>query len=477
MAKQIRHFVSYILLVAVAAVLILSILQLGSAETTAPLASNSNVSWIEAVQAELFRNLEVPMVGLIVQVLVILLFSRVCAYLLRFIGQPQVVGEMIAGILLGKSVFGYFWPAGFSSVFPEATMPRLFFLSQIGLIFFMFVVGLNLKVSELKNRGPAAIFISHFSIIVPFVLGTFAALGLYESYGPANFDFTSFALFMGIAMSITAFPVLARILEEKRLTETKLGAMALTCAAVDDITAWCLLAAVVGIIKAGTVMTAVAVLAASLVYVGIMLKLVRPFVEKVLSPSTLQGDFSRSQLGFLFCVLLASALIAELIGIHALFGAFLAGVIMPQSTSFRFNLVGKIEDLITVVLLPIFFAYTGIRTQIGLLESWDTWLVCLGITAIAIVGKLLGSAVAARWSGMSWRESLALGSLMNTRGLMELVVLNIGYDLGILSPTLFAMLVIMAIVTTTMTAPLLHLFLPQLQNAKTGPGQNLVRNR
>jgi Kef-type K+ transport system membrane component KefB len=459
MTARARHFVSYVVLMSVAAVLLLGILKLGPAgvSPSAPVAHAGGGGWLEAVQAEFLRNLDVPVVGLIVQVLAILVFARACSLILRMMGQPQVIGEMIAGILLGKSVFAHLWPEGFAVVFPEAAMPRLYFLSQIGLIFFMFTVGLHLKISELKERGPAAILISHMSIVVPFLLGTAAALGLYRSYGPANFDFPSFALFMGIALSITAFPVLARIIEEKRLTDTPLGAMALTCAAIDDVTAWCILAAVVGIVKAGTFATAGAVLAASLVYVVAMYKVVAPVVGKLMRPASLKGDFSRGQLGLLFCVLLGSALTAEAIGIHALFGAFLAGVIMPKNVSFRSKLIEKIEDLIAVVLLPIFFAYTGIRTEIGLLDSVDSWLVCLGITALAIAGKMAGSAAAARWSGMSWRESLALGSLLNTRGLMELVVLNIGYDIGILSPTLFAMMVIMALVTTTMTAPLLSL--------------------
>lgn len=458
MKKQIRHITFYIFLMSASILLLLGILHLGPDNTPALTEKVSDLSWTGALQSEFIRNINVPIVGLIVQVLVILLFSRICAYLLRMVGQPQVIGEMIAGILLGKSVFAWLWPSGFETIFPEASMPRLYFLSQIGLIFFMFVVGLNLKISELKERGSAALLISHVSIVVPFLLGALAALGLYKSYGPTNFDFPSFALFIGIAMSITAFPVLARILEEKQLTTTKLGTMALTCAAVDDVTAWCILAAVVGVVKAGTMVAALGVLACALVYIFVMLKLIKPFITRVMKSAALKGEFSRGQLGFLFSILLGSSLTAEIIGIHALFGAFLAGVIMPQSDSLRVNLIEKIEDLIAVVLLPIFFAYTGIRTQIGLLDSIDTWLACLGITMIAITGKLVGSAVAARWSGMKWRESLALGALMNTRGLMELVVLNIGYDLGILSPTLFAMMVIMAIVTTIMTTPLLNIF-------------------
>lgn len=410
---------------------------------------------MSATLQEFAKNMELPITILILQILVILLFSRVCGYLLKKVGQPTVIGEMIAGILIGKSVFAHIWPEGFTFLFPEAAMPRLFFLSQIGLILFMFLVGLNLKVGELKNKAFKAFVISHASIILPFALGAALAVPLYELYGVKKFDFTSFALFMGIAMSITAFPVLARILRERKLTNTPLGTMALTCAAIDDVTAWCILAAVIGIVQAGTVEVAIGTLIASVAFVAFMILVLKPFVAKMFKQS--KGEFSRNKLGFLFVIVFGSAAITEIIGIHALFGAFLAGTIVPQSVQLRESLIDKIEDLTAVILLPVFFAYTGIRTEIGLLQNGEAWMWCLAIIAVAVAGKMGGSTLAAKWSGMSWRDSLALGSLMNTRGLMELVVLNIGYDLGILSPELFSMLVVMALVTTAMTAPLLSL--------------------
>lgn len=401
---------------------------------------------------------------ILLQIFVILLLSRVCAYLLRFVGQPTVVGEMVAGILLGKSVFAVLWPEGFKAVFPEASLSHLYFLSQAGLILFMFMVGWRLKVSELKNRGPAALLISHTSIVVPFILGSIAAFALYDSYGPKKISFVSFALFMGIAMSITAFPVLARILEERKLTDTRLGTMALTCAAIDDVTAWCLLAAVVGLIKAGTLSAAAGVLATALVYIVVMLKFVRPLLVKIMK--TKPGGLWWVQAVLLVFLGIGSAAIAEIIGIHALFGAFLAGVILPKDGLPLSALFGKAERPVTLLLLPLFFAFTGLRTRIDLLDTTDAWLVALGITALAVLGKMAGSAIAARVSGMEWRESWALGALMNTRGLMELVVLNIGYDLGLLSPRLFAIFVLMALVTTLMTSPLLSLFLSRPQASR-----------
>lgn len=295
MEKQVRHFSSYVILMAIASVLLYGILKMGPTTDVVNIAPVVHTGWFESVQAEFVRNLEIPIVGLILQILVILVVSRLCAIILKRWGQPQVIGEMIAGILLGKSVFAFVWPGGFATVFPDSSMPRLYFLSQIGLIFFMFVVGLHLKISELKNRGPAAVLISHVSIFFPFMLGALAAIGLYSSYGPKNFEFSSFALFMGIALSITAFPVLARILEEKRLTHTPLGAMALTCAAVDDVTAWCILAAVVGVVKAGTALTAVAVLGAAVIYILLMFKIVRPFVAKFLRSESSNENLSRGQ--------------------------------------------------------------------------------------------------------------------------------------------------------------------------------------
>ncbi len=465
MQKKRPQWAFYVVTMGISIALLVGILNIGPEANVIAVTTTKSLSWPELMLQEFVKNMEVPLTSLLIQILVILVFSRMCALVLKFMGQPQVIGEMIAGILLGKSVLALMWPSGFASLFPESSMPRLYFLSQMGLIFFMFVVGLELKIADLKERASTAILVSHVSIIVPFLFGSLIAHGLYENYGPANFSFSSFALFMGIAMSITAFPVLARIIQERGLTNTHLGSMAITCAAVDDATAWCVLAAVLGIVKAGTAITAVGILALAIVYVMIMLKIIKPIILKVLQPAMIDGKFTRGQLAFVFAVVLGSALVSEIIGIHALFGAFLAGAVMPQSVLLRTSLIGKIEDLCTIVLLPLFFAYTGIRTQISLLDSWSSWFICGGIIVCAITGKMVGSALAARWSGVEWRESWALGALMNTRGLMELIVLNIGYDLGILSPEIFAMMVVMAIVTTIMAGPLLSLL--------SGPGGDL----
>lgn len=464
MKKTLLHILTYGLILSAALVLLFFILSLGSGGSPVLLQNSGDQGcWLDIAPQVLTQHAHQPLVGLLIQILSILILSRACAWVVRLFGQPRVIGEMIAGILLGKSVLALLWPAGYDFLFPEASMPQLYFFSQIGLIFFMFIVGLELRLSSLKRSASAAVVISHASILLPFLLGVLLALGLYQQYCPPGIAFSSFALFMGIAMSITAFPVLARIIQEKQLSGTSLGSMAIACAAIDDVTAWCLLAAVLGLVKAGSMKSAVVVLIMAIIYVLFMVKVIRPLAQRVLRHATVDGKTTSSQLAFIFAIGLGSALVSEVIGIHALFGAFLAGAIMPHQLTLRINLCAKIEHLTTVVLLPIFFTYTGIRVQIGLLDNWQAWQHCAAIIAVATVGKMVGAAVAARSKGIVWRDAWALGALMNTRGLMELVVLNIGYDIGILSPQIFAMLVVMALVTTFMTGPLLALILPGLR--------------
>ena len=395
-----------------------------------------------------------PLAVLIVQLLVIILATQLFGSIAGLVRQPSVIGEIAAGLLLGPSLLGYLWPGGYTMLFPAASLDVLRLLSQIGVILFMFSVGLDLDVHHLRQRAPTAIAVSHFSIVVPFLLGVLLAIALYRSYAPPGVPFHAFALFMGIALSITAFPVLARVLEERGLTRTALGSTAIACAAVDDVTAWSLLAVVVTLVTAGGVGSTLASMVIMLgLFMAVMVWIVRPLLARVLGHG--MAPLTRALTALTLVVMLASALTTEAIGIHALFGAFLAGVIMPQSADLRRQLRERLESLSSVFLLPIFFAFTGLRTQIGLLNDVASWLVCGAIVLMAIVGKLVGSMLAARWTGSSWRDAFVLGALMNTRGLMELIALNVGYDLGILSPRMFTMLVVMALVTTAMTGPLL----------------------
>jgi Kef-type K+ transport system membrane component KefB len=376
--------------------------------------------------------------------------------LFRRLGQPPVLGEMVAGIVMGPSVLGLIYPQAVAFLFPASSMETLRQLSQIGVVIFMFIVGMELNIRQVREKGSAAVMISHASIILPFLLGTALSLFLYRDLAPAGTSFNAFALFIGVAMSITAFPVLARILEDRGLTQTQLGSIAITCAAVDDVTAWCILALVIALVKSTGIASAGITVGLTLVFAAAMVFVLRPQLARVIKEPDSQLHRQRL-IPIILAFVLACALTTEIIGIHALFGAFLAGVVMPPSTKVRIFLKDKLEAFGSYALLPLFFAFTGLRTQIGLLNDLEGWLLCAVIILVAIAGKLGGSMLMSRWTGMSWTQSFSIGVLMNTRGLVELVVLNIGYDLGILSGRIFAMMVLMALVTTFMTGPLLSL--------------------
>jgi Kef-type K+ transport system membrane component KefB len=404
----------------------------------------------------LIANFRHPLALLLFQVLVIVVAARSLGMLFKKMGQPSVIGEMLAGILLGPSLLGWVIPASQDFLFPVASLEPLKMLSQVGIILFMFVVGIELDLGHLREKADSAVLVSHASIIAPFFLGVLGALFLYQM-SPSGLPFLPFALFIGVSMSITAFPVLARILEERKMTGTPLGTTALACAAVDDVTAWCMLAVVVALVKATGVASAVWTIGLSVVFIGFMLFVVRPQLARITRVASSPWSGSSGLVAVFLSVVFASALITEVIGIHALFGAFLAGVCMPPDPALRRFLRERIETFSSVFLLPLFFAFTGLRTEIGLLGDWKGWVLCLGVIGLAVAGKLGGTMAAARFTGMSWGDSFSLGALMNTRGLVELIVLNIGFELGILSPRVFTMMVLMALVTTFMTGPLLSL--------------------
>lgn len=403
------------------------------------------------------HNFTHPLAMLLLQIITIILAARFFGMLFKKMNQPSVIGEIIAGVMLGPSFLGHFFPDTSALLFPLASLGNLQFLSQIGLILFMFVIGMELDLNILKNKAKDAVVISHASIIFPFFLGMLLALYLYNQFAPQGVSFLSFALFSGISMSVTAFPVLARIVQERGLSKTRLGAIAITCAAADDITAWCILAAVIAIVKAGSGTSALVTIIMAVAYVALMLKVVQPFLKRLGEKYANKEALSRPVVAIFFITLLVSSYATETIGIHALFGAFMAGVVMPANVSFRNIFIEKVEDVALVMLLPLFFVFTGLRTEIGLLNDARLWGICGLIILVAVTGKFAGSALAARFVGQSWKDSLSVGALMNTRGLMELIVLNIGYDLGVLSPEIFAMLVLMALATTFMTGPALDL--------------------
>lgn len=393
----------------------------------------------------------------------VIALGSLLGHVFRYLGQPPVIGEVMAGLLLGPSLLGAVAPAAMHALIPPPSVDphgqvaaALKAVSQLGVILYMFLVGLELNAARLKHQARAAVVISHASIVVPFTLGAALSLGLYPVFSHAGVPFTSFALFLGMAMAITAFPVLARILTDRQLSRTELGMVALSCAAADDVTAWCLLALVVGVARA-ELSGAIAVTLGALAFIAAMFVVVSPLLSRLsqrwddsaepLPPSVVSGTF---------LLVLLAALATEAMGIHAIFGAFLLGAIIPHDSRIAREFTAKLKDPVTILLLPGFFAYTGMRTQINLVSGWQSWLWCGAIILVATLGKFGGTTIASRLTGYRWRDAAALGVLMNTRGLMELIVLNLGLDLGVISPTLFAMMVLMALATTLIAAPVLR---------------------
>jgi Kef-type K+ transport system membrane component KefB len=392
----------------------------------------------------------------------VLIVGRLLSVVFRAVGQPAVIGEVVAGILLGPSLLGRIWPEAQTFLLPASVAPNLGMIAQLGVILYMFIVGLELNPELLRERAHTTVAISHASIVAPFLLGTGLALVLYPRLSTSDVPFTSFALFMGAAMSITAFPILARILTDRGMHKSPLGVIALGCAATDDVTAWCLLAFVVGVAQA-KVGGAIVVLACTLAFIGVMFFIARPIAAKYFRKFGEQ-EITPNLVAVVLALLLISSLITEYIGIHAVFGAFLLGAIIPHDSALARIMTTRLVDLVTILLLPAFFAFTGMRTQIGLVSGVDQWILCGLIILVATAGKFGGTLAAARLTGLNWRDATSLGLLMNTRGLMELIVLNIGLDMRVISPTLFAMMVLMALVTTMTASP----FLPRDATAAAG---------
>jgi Kef-type K+ transport system membrane component KefB len=406
---------------------------------------------------------------------VIVVTARIVGELFARMGQPPVMGEILGGIMLGPSLLGRLAPGLAAQLIPADAVPFLGIHAQLGVILYLFLVGLELDAGVIRKSTHATLAISHASIVVPFLLGSALALGIYPSFGRSHVSFTVFALFLGVSLSVTAFPVLARILTDRKISRSRLGAVALACAAIDDVTAWCLLALVVGIAQARAT-DAVVTIASTAVFIAVMVTLVAPAVARLMPRLDRSADISRTTLGIILVATLASAMATQFIGIHGFFGAFLVGAIIPHDSRLAVELRRRLDDVIAILFLPAFFAFTGLRTQLGLIDGAANWLLCGAIVALACLGKFGGTLAASRLSGLNWRDSAALGILMNTRGLVELIVLNIGLDLGVISPTLFTMLVIMACVTTFMTTPILQALLRKHPWVERAPALDPIRN-
>jgi Kef-type K+ transport system membrane component KefB len=457
--KQFKNSFFYVTILVVFSGLIYSILLRGKTLEVGKVSNKiiEKHDYVNEFITSILQNVFHPLAILLAQIVTIIFVARFFGWVCRKIGQPTVIGEMLAGIALGPSLFGTYFPDLFPILFPQESIVNLKFLSQIGLIFFMFVVGMELDLKVLRTKVKEAFIISHTSIIISYALGLVLATMLYKEFAPEGVSFMSFGLFLGVAMSIAAFPVLARIVQERGLQKTKIGALVITCAAIDDITAWCLLAGVIAIVKAGSVASSLFIIGMAIAYILLMLVLVRPFLRHIGNLYSSAEKITKPVVAIFFVTLLISSYLTEIIGIHALVGAFVAGVIMPDNMKFRNIFIEKVEDVSLVVLLPLFFVVTGLNTKIGLLNTEYLWKTTGIIVLVAVGAKFISSALTARYVGQNWKDSLTLGAFMNTRGLMELIVLNIGLELGVLSPKIFAMMVIMALSTTFMTGPALNL--------------------
>ncbi len=465
MSKTSRNFVvAYVLLVGIPILALVGMLRWGNSLTApvsappAPFAQAAPGTPATPYSNPIMPNLFV----LVLQIAVILAICRIVGMVFRWIHQPRVVGEMFAGILLGPSFLGWMSPGISNYLFPATSLGFLSALSQIGIIIFMFLVGLGINPKELKSHGHAAVLISHVSITAPFVLAGLLSLYLYPKLSDSSVSFTSFALFMGAAMSVTAFPVLARILNDRDLLSTPLGTVSIACAAVDDITGWCILAYIVALIHAAHESKPLWMTFAGLLGIGLVgVYVLRPLLQNFERLYSQRGELSESMRALLLFLVLVAALATQWLGLHLLFGAFLMGALMPKDHKFIRYIVDRCETVTVTLLLPLFFAFTGLRTNIGLVNGREMWIFCGLIIGCAILGKLGGSMAAGVLSGMSVRESAGLGALMNTRGLMALVILDIGLDIKVISPALFSMMVLMALVTTFLTTPLLEIVCPE----------------
>lgn len=411
-----------------------------------------------------------PLARFVVQAIAVIGLSRLLGLVTRRARQPMVVAEIAAGVALGPSLLGWAEPSVKDALFPADSMGPLGVLSQVGLILFMFLIGLELDPNLLRGRTRASIAMGLTSLVVPFGLGALLSLYLYPRLSSGDVPEGSFALFVGVAMSITAFPALARILVERRLLRTRVGQIAIACAAVDDVTAWCALAVVVAIARSKGLAEAGRTVGLGLLYIGAMLALVRPVLRRVSGRTGTKEGLSQHVVAAILIATLVSAWVTDAIGIHALFGAFAFGAMVPKQEGLARALAERLEDLVVIFFLPLFFVVSGLRTDLRLIGAPGAWAPFVIVLAVASIGKVGGSLLAGRLTGLSWREAGAVGVLLNTRGLMALVVLNIGLDIGVVSPALFSMMVVMALATTFATSPVLSWVYPPSEMSKDMEG-------
>jgi Kef-type K+ transport system membrane component KefB len=405
---------------------------------------------------------------LLLQLIVILGCARILGLILRFFGQPMVIGEMVAGLILGPAVFGALAPVLHSALFPPSSLPELDAISQLGLVLFMFIVGAEIRLpAGAKTQIVAAAWIGALSVLFPMVLGFAAAVALHPLLAPPGVAFWPFALFLAAAMSITAFPVMARILKDRGETQTRVGRLSLTGAAVADVLSWVMLALVVVLAGSGSDWSRILKMLAGLaVLCAFLFGALRPFISRVLARYANDGRPAGALLATLLIGTFACSYATAYLGVHPVFGAFLFGACLPRDDRLLHSLIERIEHVAVLVLMPVFFALAGLNTSLDAFAGAGLGNM-LFIILVAIVGKIVGGSLGARIAGEPWRPALAIGSLMNARGLMELIVMKVGLDAGLIGKPLFTMLLIMAIVTTVMTGPLLNIFTrPRREDSK-----------
>jgi Kef-type K+ transport system membrane component KefB len=402
---------------------------------------------------------------LLLALAVIVAAAQAGGWVARRCGQPRVIGEIAAGIVLGPSVLGALWAGATRTVFPAEVVPLLKPLAEVGLILFMFLVGVELDHDHLRGQRHRAVVISHVSIALPFGFGALLGVWLHPHLGGGT-DLLPFCLFVGAAMAVTAFPVLARILQESGLDRTRVGALTLACAAVDDVTAWCVLAAVIAVAGGDPATTVVVTIGLSLAFCAAMWFGVRPLLARL----------PEVPLSIAIGLALISAWATDAIGIHAIFGAFLAGIVMPRRTGERLLLTDQLSTVIGTVLLPVFFMQVGLSTRLGLVDSPARWGFLAAVLGVAVAGKLGGATVAARLVGEGWRDAATIGVLMNTRGLTEIVILSVGLEQGIIGPAMFTIMVVMALATTVMAMPVLRRLGVAVDRGATRRGRPVTRS-
>ena len=431
----------------------------GAAPTGANTPTPKATTLPEHIAATKQRTAENTVVAFFIAVVIVMLFARLCGSLMPRIRQPRVMGEVLAGILLGPTLFGVIAPGLQSAIFAPDIVPFIGVVANLGLIFYMFLIGLEVDLGLLRGRARMTLAISNTALLVPLMLGMLVALPLYPLLAP-DIRFAAFALFVGVSMSITAFPVLARIISERRMLKRPLGALALSAAAVDDVSAWFLIALATAVASAGSSVAVLETIAWAAVFCLGMAIVVRPILARAAVAYDEAGRLPGSWITAIFAGVLLSAIATEKIGIAVIFGAFVMGIVMPRHAGLSEDVTRRVEDFVLTLLLPLFFAYTGLRTNVTLLGNGELIAITALLCAIAILGKYGGTLIAARAIRLPWRESAVLGALMNTRGLTELIVLNLALSTGAISPALFTALVLMALLTTFMAGPLMRVLDP-----------------